>query len=470
MLSFDTYASELPRGVHFSDPPSNNFHRAHSIATDRVPLLPAVSSASTVPKTAFRITNPTPGIDITAYIENCRNLNEQLRSAHEAERRAWNIERSALKARIVDLESKVNKTKDPKRRSSIESQTTSGHHTFRADVRAMYQSNKMGNSRPATDSVVPKVAPVWQGPETTPPITRVFHTEETNGAHLPAISEDEPLPSLSRQVSPSAVVDSTPVPIEQVDSTLDGITLKSAALTSSFNAKITSPQFGSPIRTPSPKTDDTKVNGGTLHINAATLLSPLDEKLKRHAGHTPMNFGNASAGTSEQPTEIPTPTAEKPPAPAPTKRPPLRPSERSDSYFSTVSDEDIKETIKETFEKEQGQAVEDQDDLEPQFEPENDRPLKGPLMLDSSARTKAASTFLEKLDAKLEAVRESSPDRRESFVSNGDGADDALAVQASKQPVESEKRPEADDDMPKLRLKKSTNFGSAYGFNMPGRM
>src|SRR5689334_18094192 len=59
--------------VRFEEPATNSTtHGRHSIATSNVPLLPPIASASHLPKQSFRITNPTPGVDITAYFEQCR--------------------------------------------------------------------------------------------------------------------------------------------------------------------------------------------------------------------------------------------------------------------------------------------------------------------------------------------------------------------------------------------------------------
>lgn len=475
MISVDRHFPNASKEVRFASSPPSSFHRAHSIATENVPLLPQVSSASKLPKQSFRVSQPGPGIDIDAYIENCRNLNEQLRVAHETERRAWNIERSALKAKIADLEFALNKTKD-KRRSSIESSASSTQHTARSDFRAMYSNNNKSINpdvgRSISETAIHTTAsasPVWRAAENGTPTTRVFSHEDTgSNHHLPSISEDDAFPSLSKQVSPTshvAPIESVPIPIEVIEPTLDGITLRSAALTSSFATKITSPQFGSPVLSP-PTNAKTDANG--MHIETSSLLHPLDEKLRRHAGHTPMNYEGAEASgePSGQMTEQPTPQQEKPIAPAPSARPPLRPSEGSESYFSTVSDCDINEE-KDSFPQVEQEPRE-------QFEPDDDKPLRGPLMLDPSARTRAADDFLSSVDAKLmQAVKEVSPTRRSSIFSESGSAVmvPATALQNIEQStthvIPEEKEP--DDDMPRLKMRKSSNFGSAYGASMPGR-
>lgn len=426
----------------------------HSIATTNVPLLPPVSSASQIPRHGFHISNATSEVDITAYMEQCQLINKRLRESHESERKAWEIERTALKARIGELERRIHRSQDPKRRSSNDSLGTS-LHSFRSDFKP--PTTAVANRARSSSESERAAPPVWAGPETLPPATRVFSHEE-DGGHLPVISENEAFQPLSKEISPTsqAKVESVPVPIEQVDKTLDGITLKSAALTSTFDTGITSPQFASPAHTPSPQPRRTA--DGLLQVDVNTLLSPFDEKLKRHAGHTPMAFdGTLSSGTAS--TNILTPKQEKPFAPAPTTRPPLRPSENSDSYFSFtgVAKDPVdlpKEPLLERAETEQ----------EPEHETQDDPALQGPLMLDPSAKSEAANVFLEKVDAKLseEAAHRS---RYDSAVS-AEGQEEKSVDEPENAPA----RRAADDDMPTLKIKNSMNFGSAWGGDMPGRI
>jgi len=439
------------KSVKFSDPPVLPSHGRHSIATTDVPLLAPVSSASRLPKQEFQITNPTPGVDITAYIEQCRNLNEQLRQAHESERRTWSIERTALQARIADLEFTLNKSRDPKRRSSNESSATSAQPS-RLDFN--------GVNRMSSEPFVPMTSPVWKGPESTPPATRVFSYADDAG-HLPRISEDEPLlPSLSREISPASVaprmVENVPVPIEKVDHTLDGITLKSAALTSSFVTKITSPQFGrSPALSPSARPK----NGfdGLWHLEMNGLLPPLDEKLKRHAGHTPL-VCDETVSTGNTSVDLPTPQEEKPTELVPTKRPPTRPAERSDSYFLFMSGLESQEVVQPP-----GPAL-GKSEAWPRLEPTEDPSLKGPLMLDPGAESEASTAFLEKVNTKLmEAVQKP---KKDSALSDSGGD----LVPDAKGEATAHLGPDADDEMPQLKLKDSKNFGSAWGGDVPGRI
>ncbi|KIW96933.1 uncharacterized protein Z519_02324 [Cladophialophora bantiana CBS 173.52] len=426
-----------PRAVRFSNPPSMPIKGRHSIATTNVPLLPPVSSASQLPKHGFQMTNPTPEVDITAYMEQCRLWNTQLRQSHESERKAWAIERTALKARIGELEQKLNKSRDPKRRSSNDSTTTS-LRSFKSDFQP-FGVNGKHRPRISPEATITE-PPVWKGPESTPPVTRVFASDD-EVCHLPSISEDEAMPALSKEVSPtSGGQENIPIPIEKVDNTLDGITLKSAALTSSFDKEITSPQFASPALSPVPQPNKEE----PLRVDVSTLISPLDEKLKRHAGHTPMAFDGTLS--SDVASNALTPKQENPLAPAPTQRPPLRPSENSDSYFSLSSAPE---------EKGQG-PQETEEEPEPVHDTNHDPPLKGPLMLDPNAKTVESVEFLNILDGRLIEEKEQQ-DRAESNLSGGRSEEQKAGCQ---QQGESSAN---DDDMPRLRMRNSVNFGSAWG-------
>ena len=415
------------KGVRFSDHSFMPTQGRHSIATTNVPLLPAVSSASQMPKHAFQIVRPPPGVDVDAYFEHCRRLNTQLRESHNSERKTWDIERSALTARIAQLEQKLRRNKDPKRRSSNDS-SSANLHSFRSQVLPS-ASNGRTRQRFASEPTISE-KPVWIGPGVTLPVTRVFnHDDEAN--HMPSISEFEAMPVLSQEISPTSCgAENVPIPIEQVDNTLDGITLRSAALTSSFDNAITSP-----ARSPSPRPRQDE----PLKVDFPSLLSPMDEKLKRHAGHTPMVLGGTLS--SDATSTVLTPRQEKPVEPAPTRGPPLRPSENSNSYFSSNSLGD-------------GDRKENYEEAQPLREPEDDPALKGPLMLGSNAKAPESATFLNALNAKL--VEEQANQQRDAARLSGDNEEHN--GNGSKTASSG-----AEDDMPKLRMKNSRNFGSAWG-------
>ena len=455
--------------VHFSpaNPPPQ---RAQSVATT-VPLLEPVSSASQLPRHNHYPKSVTSVIDMEAYIQQSRNilqtqrLNfdrerkvfEEERKVFDGERRLWNTERTILKAKILDLEAQVSKSKGEKRRHSNDS-TRSSLQSFQSDIGQLSSFTSVNGSRvPSTSNISPP--PVWERPENVIPASRVFsepsnvvsnpftedHSKHTNG-HLPSISENSSFAALEKEISPSSLpperITSIPISIDQIDKSLDGIIIKSTALAPSFVAQVMNPEVLTPQRSPPP--DSKPANGGVLKVGMHGLLLPLDEKLKLHAGHTPMAISSADSTcpTSGQSTEIPTPIQENPLAPVSTAhRPPPRPTERSASYFSSIED-DSEEPKAHT----QGHEKENED-------PE----LEGPLALSSNNEQGQSNAFLTTLDAKLmvEAKRYGkSPASAPSDESDQSGP-----------PGDAQ-----DDEGPKLRMKKSTNFGSVFGSNRCGNL
>lgn len=122
---------------------------------------------------------------------------------------------------------------------------------------------------------------------------------------------------------------------------------------------------------------------------------------------------------------------------------------------------------------------------------EDDPSLKGPLMLDPSAKSQAASTFLDQVDAKLlEAATRGRSDtlrgdesdalpctppvtgvatngsKTAERLSNGHGDSNGNGNGIGDEHLGAKKKA-IDDDMPRLKMKKSTNFGSAWG-HVPG--
>ena len=221
-----------------------------------------------------------------------------------------------------------------------------------------------------------------------------------------------------------------------------------------------------------------------MALDMRHLLDPLDRKLTRHAGHTPMAVDGALS-TSANTTNVPSPRADEPPEPVepvPTARPPMRPSEHSDSFFGP------KDLVKPEHLPPETLAEETDGDHPPQHEPEDDPSLTGPLMLDSSAKSQAATNFLDQVDAKLmEAAARPRSDTVSTDLSeappippaptgaattgaattgaatNGTKSAGEEAVSNTLSDSEKVARMNTNDDMPQLKMKKSTNFGSAWG-------
>jgi hypothetical protein len=465
--------------VHFS-PADPIPRRAQSVATT-VPLLEPVPSASHLPRHNYNINAVTSPNDMEAYIQQSRailhtqRLNfererkvfEEERKLFEGERKLWNAERALLRAKIADLQAAVSKSKSEKRKYSNES-TKSSAQTFRSDLGQPSFNSGSGSRAPSMPNASP---PIWEGPENMARASRVFsepnafptspfsedQIKHTNG-HLPSISENGSFPALEREISPFSLPPeramSVPISIDKIDKNLDGITLKSTALVSSFVTTARTPDAITPQRSQSPNSKSAV--GGGLRVEMDRLISPLDEKLKLHAGHTPMALGTegSTGPTSNHSTEIPTPVQEKPPAPASTAYRPLpRPTEKSDSYFSFSADNAQESKTK--HEGEDNQAPKSNYENE---EKENEDPeLTGQLALSSNNDHGQSNAFLDTLDAKLMVEAKKyvrSPDSNQS--DEKDQSDTPGGTQ--------------DDEGLKLRMKKTTNFGSAFGSNRCGNI
>lgn len=353
------------------------------------------------------------------------------REIFEKERKLWNAERTMLKTRIADLEFNANKNNAGRRRFSNDGSSASAE-LFRKDFGQVSSLNSSRASRvPSETNGGP---PVWERPDAGTTVTRVFLNEESQPQSKKSVSLHTSLPSIAEGATEKPVSPrSTSVPVVMLDGSLDGITLKSAGLESSF-VKLTSSTSTSPPQPPSPGPripSQEKI----LRVNLDRLLSPTDVNLVKNAGHTPMEkvalsveTGSGVESRKSSETDIPTPKHESDPSTRPT-RPLALPSERSDSYFSTA------------FEMGLDQGHHGQN---------GDAELKGPLIMETKHEEGQDNQFLNQLDAMLRA--ESHRPRKEVTVANGQQDDGVVKIDD-----------ELDDGGPKLRLKKSMNFGSAFG-------
>lgn len=359
----------------------------------------------------------------TSYIDQSRALLQSQRVNFETERtlfaqerRLWEKERALLRSKITELEALV---KDPGKRN----------HKLGPDAAKLV----LGASQICQTNGF--TAQVWEGSSPNSQPTRVFFDYDSpNQAHLSPISESgmNP-PSLDRALSPqgqltdpAGVPVSLPVPIEKLDSTLDGITLKSTALPPGVVARVITPPSPSPLETEiSPATPGTAARPGMEHRNSLKLklseLGPPNERLLRDAGHTPMAIFDADESqrsTKEgSPLEAPSPSEEAPLAPMATN---VQPSENRPSYFPELPDLP------------------------------DDPALKGPLGLINDEEHD--NDFLSALDQKL-------LDQAKNILgSSVESADPNETDPESELPEQGHKEPE-------LKFKKSTNFGTAFGIS-----
>ncbi|KAL2839922.1 hypothetical protein BJY01DRAFT_23661 [Aspergillus pseudoustus] len=406
-----TSTTKLPNGhgslykeVRFS-PTATPIRRSHSVPNNHPTLKPDPARTLEMKKETL------PALAI-GYLEESRSLLDRQRITFDRERilfaeerQLWDKERELLKIRILELE-------------------------------ALLKSKGVATGGVPHTTSFPSTSPsqVWEGSSPMSRPTRVFPDEEKPETHFQFQSPPDleqggsqtvlPAPSLDAALSPkSRATDSTtsiPVPIEKLDSRLDGITLKSSALPPDVVARVMTP--------PSPSSRETSPNSthdkpsierrNSVKLKLSDLGAP-ETNLLRDAGHTPMVIIDRDVDTAQgSPGEGPA-LGERPLTPPVTRV--LQPTERSDSYFSGVTDLP------------------------------DDPALKGPLSLLNEKDHD--DDFLSEVDQKLlSQARQILGDGPKKDDDNDDDNDEA------------EIKPSGQGDAePEIRFRTTTNFGTAFG-------
>jgi hypothetical protein len=362
----------------------------------------------------------------TTYLAQSRKLLEKQRAHYEGERelfaqerRLWEQERSILRAKIAELESSLKSTRNQTGVSASPNKLAFG----------------IPGSQGSSDY---HSAQVWEGSSPGGRPTRVFRDEEIpDTTRLSPITDippslDAALSPQSRAVDASGVGVSVPVPIEKLDSRLDGITLKSTALPPGVVARVITPPSPSPLETSPAPAPSVPARPVMEHRNSLKLklseLPPANVRLHKDAGHTPMAViepdGSQRSTKEASPVEAPPCNEEEGPF-APVVTQIHQPPENRESYFPDLPE---------------------------------DPALKGPLGLTNDEEHD--NSFLSALDQKLQ--------------------DQALLSQAKRvlsPSTESIDPNETDSELPKqgeqepeIKFRKSTNFGTAFGLSNIGQM
>ncbi len=340
---------------------------------------------------------------------------DRQRLAFDEERALWNIERIELHQKLVHLEATVRRYQG---RSS--SQFSSPTHKNGSSSGITWNLPGMNDTPTSSGDEF------WRGAGGTSDAqpTRTFSESSNQSAHagerLPSIAENAIASRSERSVSNSSNMDTTisktNLPNGKHDQNLDGITFKSTsaapAVVKDLIALQSPPPKCSPFRLPhSPSSRAFPLN---------QLGQPHDPYTK-DAGHTPLarqSSGVSGAASSDPATPL-QPELERPPL-EPFTSVARMPSERSNSYFPEVENID------------------------------EDTQLQKPLALhDDEAEN---NIFLKVLDSKLEAAKtENSEPTVVHDLIEKDAAED---------------QPEPE---PKLRIKRSMNFGSQFGSSACGK-
>ena len=411
----------------------------------------SVSSASQVP-VSLPSASFSPHIASNKYIEQFRSLIEHQRQVHNEEIQLWHLERAELDAKIARLETIVRQYKA--RYGSIvlsplelSSQTRGAFGKFSANDKPRSMSASTGDEfwRGAGGKIDAHPTRTFSEPSDT--------SNTVADRRMPSIPENDNVRKYSLSSNRS---ESIPKPATKLsmDKNLDGITFKSTILSPSVSNYLMTPQSPSPLRSPSP----THPSPGPISLSATDLLSAKDFYIK-DAGHTPLarysrssdDTANISLSNSPTPTypEQEPPLNETRPSIAPTRQP----AERSDSYFPLTTT---------TNPKIDPDPDHDQDI-------DGDPSLKAPLSLQNNS---SDTSFLSELDAKLlQAARkafEPSPSLPDIIEAD---TEELVQSKENAKPKDNvsgleEGEPEAE---PKLRIKRSMNFGSQLGASRCGK-
>ena len=425
---------------------SNEGSIAESVSPQgRVPAQ-SVTSASQLPGSPSQI-SLSPPVTSSPYVKKLQTFLEHQRRTFDEERALWNIERMELHEKITQLEKSLRgyqaissrQTSSPIKNSNIASHDKSSFRSL------LGKNGSNATSETATGNEI------WRGSKPDLQPTRTFsdpmihYTKPGDRSRLPSIAED----TTCGRKDPSDVqtdLRKSSVSGAEIDRNLDGINFKSRVLSPASAKRIMTPQSPS-----SGTSSPSHLSPKTIDLPSSVLNAPLDPYIK-DAGHTPLphrtNFnadGASSDGNGATPTLLEI------------ERPPLEPhasfvkapSERSDSYFPVVENEsrDGKDST-------MGQEGEfrDREDESRDEDPE----LKGPLGLDSSGGE--GNPFLHELDTKLEQVA-----RTKTSVPPSVGLD------AETSPAKDDEDFEQPEPEPQLRIKRSMNFGSAFGAKTCGK-
>ena len=400
----------------------------------RVPRPQSVVSASRLPGSSI-----SPQMASARYVKQFQVLMEHQRQAFDEERELWNTEREELHEKIAQLEGSLRRYQavsssqvlSPINNSNIPSQSNSSSRSL------------LGKDGSGHTSGTSTGHEIWRGPDVKPTRTFSDPTIQVNKprgrSRLPSIAEDTTCGRKDSSDMHLGLHRSSISGVE-IDKNLDGITFKSSPLSAAPTKKIMTPQSPSP-GIPSPA----RVSPGAIQLPSSKLEDPPDHYTK-DAGHTPLArriYVNADGASSEGDKATPTqPEIERPPLEPHVSFARL-PSERSDSYFPVLGDDSREKKDSSVYQENESR---DEEDKSPDEDPE----LKGPLGLYNSIGED--DQFLHEVDSKLLEVT-----RSEASGPHNVGLD------GQPSPAKNEEDLDQPEHEPKLRIKRSMNFGSAFG-------
>ena len=401
----------------------------------RVTRQESVSSASELPTSPSRISASSQEASVR-YVKQFQALMERQRQTFDEERDLWNTERTELHEKIAQLENSLRRY-HPISSSQQPSPFDKSVSPFQSHSNFLGVPSNNGSSHTSAATTGNEV---WRGPKPDVKPTRTFSDPTTQfskpggRSRMPSIAEDT---TCGQKDSSNMQIGLHKPSVSGVamDKNLDGINFRSSTLSQVSTKKVMTPQSPSP-RTSSPS----RLSPGTIQLPPSKFEAPIDPYTK-DAGHTPLApraYRNTDGASSDADGTTPTQhEMERPPLEPHASRAKL-PSERSDSYFPITKEEA----------QDDNHNPRDEGDKSRDEDPE----LKGPLGLGNGENEgEEDKHFLNELDSKLlQAARSDAP--------SSSGTD-----LGSDSPPENGKDFEQPEHEPKLRIKKSMNFGSAFG-------
>ena len=415
------------------------------------------------------ISPPTSGQATPAsleYMKKSQVAMDHQREAFEEERALWKIERGELLQRITSLEISLQQAQSGASTPHIQTE-------IKPEQDADAPPPPEQSSHSSTSSTGSEI---WRGSNPFQNPTRAF-SESSSSSNKPqrlaSIAESStqthttspPARRVSINPLPKDITQPQSVSGAAIDKNLDGINFKSSGLSPDVLEKVMS-------ESPSPRSSPSLISPATA---SEEVISPLTlpnlRALKKDpytmdAGHTPLARGRphplsavdgmTSTGHSSDGVSTPTAPPKDQGQPQPgggdgaddQKESVKPPSERRDSYFPVVQDE------------------------EP-TSPDADPELQGPLGLTGDAFGEGGGNddFLEELNSKLMRVeeREETPSEADTDAGMNERKE---AHEGKKQRQEGSEEPsgfEQPEHEPRLRLKRSMNFGSQLGGNTIGQ-
>lgn len=373
---------------------------------------------------------PKPAISYAAssqYFEQHRAVVEHQRQLHHEERELWHLERRELQTKVAELEAIVARL-----RSRNGSGVSSPHDPFASGFLGASSGNV--GSRHINGTNVSTGDEFWRGAGgksgVTPTRTFSESSEFSNKdeRRMPVIAEDEEQfqKPTGFGVSKDETRHQPTIDGAKIDKNLDGISFKSSGLPPEIIAKVLTPQSPSPRRDKSP-----------VRILCSQSLLPRpteqpEDPYTKDAGHTPIARSDPFDGAEAlSPTTSSTHLTPKLPA----ERPPLEP-------YPSVA---VSQPSHDRSDDAEGPAPADTLDEDPV--------LRDPIGLTN--REDEDCAFLDVLDSKLLTVARSIVREEEGEGVREGGRNGMEGTQ-----------PEPE---PRLKMKRSMNFGTVFGAKTCGR-